>query len=104
MNKDINKTHRSALFYLYNINYYLTSESAAALLHTFVTSHVDYCNSLYYASQVVVHSNNNSNSQCFVGPHRISKIEITSVKMKQKLLFYSMCTNLSALSSHLHSL
>lgn len=36
MNKDINKTHRGALFYLYNINYYLTSESAAALLHTFV--------------------------------------------------------------------
>ena len=41
----------SAFFYLYNIKRirkYLTSESAAALVHAFITSRVDYCNSLYY--------------------------------------------------------
>ena len=47
MNADTYKTCSSAFFYLYNIKRirkYLTSESAAALLHAFITSRVDYCN------------------------------------------------------------
>ena len=51
MNTDINKASSSAFFYLYNIKRirkYVTSESAAALVHAFITGRVDYCNSLYY--------------------------------------------------------
>ena len=51
MNAGINKTCSNAFFYLYNIKHiykYLTCESAAALVHAFITSRVDYCNSLYY--------------------------------------------------------
>ena len=51
MNTDINKVCSSAFFYLYNIKRirkYLTSESAVAWVRAFITSQVDYCNSLYY--------------------------------------------------------
>ena len=51
MNMDIKKTCSSTFFYLYNIKRIrkdLTSESAAALVHAFITSRVDYCNSLHY--------------------------------------------------------
>ena len=50
MNTDINKACSSSFFYLCNIKRirkYLTSESAAALVHAFITSLVDYCDSLY---------------------------------------------------------
>ena len=51
VNTDINKTCSSAFFYQYNIKRlrkYLTSDSSTALVHAFITSRVDYCNSLYY--------------------------------------------------------
>ena len=51
VNADINKTCSNAFFYLCNIKRirkYLTCESVAALVHAFITSRVDYCNSLYY--------------------------------------------------------
>ena len=41
----------SAFFYLYNIQYirkYLTSECIEKLIHAFITSRLDYCNSLPY--------------------------------------------------------
>ena len=43
------KTCASAFFYLYNIRHirkYLTSECTEKLIHAFITSRVDYCNSL----------------------------------------------------------
>ena len=51
MNTDINKASGSAFFYLYYIKRtrkYLTSKSAAALVHAFITCRVDFYNSLYY--------------------------------------------------------
>ena len=47
----ITKTCGSAFFYLYNIRHmrkYLTSESTVKLIHAFITSRLDYCNSLLY--------------------------------------------------------
>ena len=43
------KTCCSAFFYLYNIPHirkYLTSECTEKLIHAFITSRLDYCNSL----------------------------------------------------------
>ena len=45
------KTCGSAFFYLYNILHirkYLTSECTEKLIHAFITSRLDYCNSLLY--------------------------------------------------------
>ena len=45
------KTCGSAFFYLYNIRHirkYLTSECTEKLIHAFITSRLDYCNSLLY--------------------------------------------------------
>ena len=47
----ITKTCGSAFFYLYNIRHirkYLTSECTEKLIHAFITSRLDYCNSLLY--------------------------------------------------------
>ena len=47
----ITKTCVSAFFYLYNIRHirkYLTSECTEKLIHAFITSRLDYCNSLLY--------------------------------------------------------
>jgi len=47
----ITKTCSSAFFYLYNIRHirkYLTSECTKKLVHVFITSRLDYCNSLLY--------------------------------------------------------
>ena len=47
----ITKTCGSAFFYLYNIRHvrkYLTSECTEKLIHSFITSRLDYCNSLLY--------------------------------------------------------
>ena len=47
----ITKTCGSAFFYLYNFRHiqkYLTSECTEKLIHAFITSKLDYCNSLLY--------------------------------------------------------
>ena len=47
----ITKTRGSALFYLYNIGHirkYLTRECTEKLIHAYITSRLDYCNSLLY--------------------------------------------------------
>ena len=47
----ITKTCGSAFFYLYNIRHirkYLTSKCTEKLIHAFITSRLDYCNSLLY--------------------------------------------------------
>ena len=47
----ITKTCGSAFFYLYNIRHirkYLSSECTKKLIHAFITSRLDYCNSLLY--------------------------------------------------------
>ena len=47
----ITKTCGGAFFYLYNIRHirkYLTKESTEKLIHAFITSRLDYCNSLFY--------------------------------------------------------
>ena len=47
----ITKTYGSAFFYLYNIRHkrkYLTSECTEKLINAFITSRLDYCNSLLY--------------------------------------------------------
>ena len=51
LNFNITKTCRSAFFHLYNIRRvrkYLSIESAEKLVHAFITSKLDYCNSLLY--------------------------------------------------------
>ena len=58
----ITKTCGSAFFYLYNIRHirkYLTSECTEKLIHAFITSRSDYCNSLLYG--VPDHHMQNSN-------------------------------------------
>ena len=47
----ITKTSSSVLFYLYNFRHirkYLTNECTEKLIHAFITSRLDYCNSLLY--------------------------------------------------------
>ena len=47
----ITKTCGGAFFYLYNIRHirkYLTRECTEKLIHAFITSRLDYCNSLLY--------------------------------------------------------
>ena len=51
MEKYITKICDSAFFYLNNIRHilkYLTSECTEKLIHAFITSRLDYCNSLLY--------------------------------------------------------
>ena len=51
LNFKITKTCRSAFFHLHNIRHirkYLIIESAEKLIHAFITSRLDYCNSLLY--------------------------------------------------------
>ena len=51
MNANVNKTCNSSFFHLHNIRRirkYLSTESAKLLVHAFVISRIDYCNSLLY--------------------------------------------------------
>ena len=51
VNSHINKTCSLAFYYLYNIRKirkYLARETTEKLIHAFVSSHVDYCNSLLF--------------------------------------------------------
>ena len=51
LNHLINKICRSAYYHLHNIrriHKYLSRESTEKLIHSFVTSHLDYCNGLLY--------------------------------------------------------
>ena len=51
MGTDITKTCSSAFFYLYNISHirkYLSRESTEKIVHAFISSRLDYCNSLLY--------------------------------------------------------
>ena len=48
----INKSCKAAYYHLYNIRHirkYLSHETVETLMHTFITSSLDYCNSLLYA-------------------------------------------------------
>ena len=51
MDVHITKTCSSAFYYLYNIRHirkYLSRSSSETLIHAFITSRLDYCNSLLY--------------------------------------------------------
>ena len=51
MGTHITKTYSSAFYYLYNIRHiskYLSRESTEKLVHAFISSRLDYCNSLLY--------------------------------------------------------
>ena len=51
MNTHVNKLCSAAYFHLYNlsrIRKYLTQQKCEQLMHAFVTSRIDYCNSLLY--------------------------------------------------------
>ena len=51
MSTHINKTRGAAFFYLYNIRHirkFLSKESTETLIHAFITSRLNYCNSLFY--------------------------------------------------------
>ena len=51
MNTHVNKLCSAAYFHLYNlrrIRKYLTQQTCEKLVHAFVTSRIDYCNSLLY--------------------------------------------------------
>ena len=51
MNTHITKTYSAAFYHLYNIRgirKYLSKETTEILIHAFISSRVDYCNSLYY--------------------------------------------------------
>ena len=51
MGTHITKTCSSAFYYLYNIRHirkYLSRESTEKLVHAFISSRLDYCNSLLY--------------------------------------------------------
>ena len=63
---DITKTCGSAFFYLYNIRHirkYLTSECTEKLIHAFITSRLDYCNSLLYMMEFPTIICKNSNAR-----------------------------------------
>ena len=52
MNTHVNKLCSAAYFHLYNlrrIRKYLTQQTCEKLVHAFVTSRIDYCNSLLYS-------------------------------------------------------
>ena len=51
MSTHVNKTSSSAFFYLYNIRHirkFLSRQHTETLIHAFITSRLDYCNSLLY--------------------------------------------------------
>ena len=51
MNSPINKVCNASFYYLHNIRWirkYLSRDSSETLVHTFVSSRLDYCNSLLY--------------------------------------------------------
>ena len=51
MSTHVSKTCASAFYYLYNIRHirkYLSRKSTERLVHTFITSRLDYCNGLLY--------------------------------------------------------
>ena len=51
MDAHITKTCSAAFYYLYNIRRirrYLSKESTESLIHAFISSRLDYCNSLFY--------------------------------------------------------
>ena len=51
MGTHITKTCSSTFYYLYNIRYirtYLSRESTEKIIHAFISSRLDYCNSLLY--------------------------------------------------------
>ena len=51
MSTHIDKTYGATFFYLYNIQYirkFLSKEITETLIHTFITSRLHYCNSLFY--------------------------------------------------------
>ena len=50
----VSKTCNSAFYYLYNlrrIRKYLSKDNTKTLIHAFISSRVDYCNSLFMACQ-----------------------------------------------------
>ena len=71
MGDHIMKTSSAAFYYLYNIRRkrkYLSKECTATLIHAFISSRLDYCNSLLYslpAYQVQFSIENDSDSSDF---------------------------------------
>ena len=56
MGTHITKICNSAFYYLYNIRHirkYLSRESTEKLVHAFISSKLDYCNSLLYESRTI---------------------------------------------------
>ena len=56
MNSHINKTCSLAFYYLYNIRKirkYLSRETTEMMIHAFLSSRIDYCNSLLLAYQPI---------------------------------------------------
>ena len=63
----INKTCSSAFYYLYNmrrIRKYLSRSVTESLVHAFITSRVDYCNSLLYGPPEFIYHETPTDTEC----------------------------------------
>ena len=69
MGDHITKTSSAAFYYLYNIRRirkYLSKECTETLIHAFISSRLDYCNSLLYGFQALVRFRNCKESRALL--------------------------------------
>ncbi|KAJ8027917.1 hypothetical protein HOLleu_30011 [Holothuria leucospilota] len=54
MDKHISKVCKTGFYYIYlkKIRKHMYSENMSTLVHSFIHSHLDYCNSLFYGKPV----------------------------------------------------